>query len=181
MTMLAMLAATAPAGTPDPPRTVLDGVISLGGVIILVGLVSSVTVILRALKANRLENEKALQEREDRFMGQIDKHNDSVEDRLKTLEVTCRDFMPRREIEAKIDHEKSNRVAGQEGMIATQRDQARTLGDIQKEQARFGAQLEASTGTVAKLEATIDRFVVHVNERLDKISDCVTAISRKVG
>lgn len=174
--IITMLAASA-----APAKTVLDGVISVGGIIILVGLASSVTVILRALKANRTENEKAMQEREDRFMANIEKHNDTVEDRLKTLEVTCRDFMPRREIEKAFEHEKSNRLNGQQGMVDTQREQARALGEMQKEQARFGAQLEASTGTVAKLEATIDRFVTHMNERLDKITDCVTAISRKVG
>ena len=176
--MIQILAAAAGVA---PQKTILDGLISVGGLIILVGLIASVVTILRTLKTNRVENEKAQQEREDRFMSSIDKHNDSVEDRLKGLETTCRDFMPRAEIEKAIDHEKQNRLTAQMYQKEAQDRSAKDIVDIRVGLGKMEQKQDSLTSDMSELKNLLKEQGKDTAARLDKLSDCMTSIARKVG
>ncbi|WP_267378088.1 MULTISPECIES: hypothetical protein [unclassified Sphingomonas] len=170
----------AAAAEPAAPKTILDGYMTVAGLILLVGLAGSVMTILRALRATRLENEKAMQEREDRFMGQIDRHNDSVEDRLKTVEVKCSDFMPRVEIEKAIDHLKDNRLTVEQGL----KDRIDgNSGDIRAMLISIGKLEQKQDGLasdMSEIKLLLKEQARDTGARFDKLQDCVNAIGRKV-
>lgn len=163
-----------------PQKTILDGFISVGGIIILVGLIGSVITILRALKANRTENEAAQQQREDRFMDKIDKHNDSVEDRLKDLELTSRDFMPRAEIEKAIEHEKQNRLTSQGILKDAITQAAKDIVDIRVGQGKMEQKQDGLSSDMSELKNLLKEQGKDTAARLDKLNDCLTTIARKV-
>jgi hypothetical protein len=103
-------------------------IIGVAGIVL--GLPGMYVALSREGRTRRAEETEEAQERSDKLLNEIKENRKTVDDRLKELEVKSADFMPRREIEAKIEHEKANRLASDQQILRTQEAHGVQISEI---------------------------------------------------
>lgn len=165
---------------PERKEQALDGTFTLQGVSILLGIVIAVLTIVGALRKTRRENEADAQARTDRLMTEVTKHNDSFEGRLKTAEVTIRDFMPRAEIEAKIEHLKGNRQQAEEALKTGVDRNARDIVEMKVALGRLEQKQDGFAADMGEIKALLKEQARDTAGRLDKMQECLSLLNRKM-
>ena len=149
----------------------MDHTITLGSIIGIVTIIVGVTAILMNSRKIRRDNEADGRLRTDELKGEIRLHNDSVEKRLVTLESRSADFMPRGEIESKLDHEKANRALADQGLKAAVDRHAEAIVEIRVDQGKMSERHASLASTMEEIKTLVKEQGKDLGARLDKLTD----------
>lgn len=162
----------------EPPKTLFDGLISIGTIAVLVGLLVSVITIVSFFRKNARENAEDANRRTDVILEEVRANRETADGRLVKIETRIADFMPRAEIEAKIEHEKNNRVQAQDSLYRLGDKNAANIGEMQVALGKVEQRALSMESVLAEMKALIKDLSREVNSKLDKQQECLNTISR---
>ena len=97
---------------PDPTKTILDGTMTVSGLIVLIttliAILGSALGLITFLRAQARERTRENSERDDRLMNAINDRDKAVHDKLREHHVLIDTFWKRPEIEAEFVHQRAN-------------------------------------------------------------------------
>jgi hypothetical protein len=132
------------------------------------------------LDARDAKLENTTRERSEELKAEIRLHNDSVEKRLGSLEAKSIDFMPRAEIEGKIEHERRNRIAAQDSTVQALNRHSDKITGLEVCVGKVEQKQDGMAADMTELKTLLRDLSRDLNAKLDKQAECLNSLSRKV-
>lgn len=151
--------------------------ITLGAVVIFLTLISSTVGLLWKLRQLRRENEDDGRNRTDELKNEFKSVHLSLTDRIVKIETRIPDFMPRGEIEAKIEHEKVNRTMADEGLRRITEGLQQDVRSIMIGLSKIEQQHSDTVNSVVDIKLTLKDLSKELGARFDKISQSISELS----
>ena len=111
----------------------------------------------------------------------IDRNHTGIDKRVIGLEQEARQFMPKTDLAAAFEHEKSNRMASDQAAAILIGKNADDIIRIREHVARLDQNDTYLTSQIGDLKAGMDKGFDKMDGKLGKIADCVAALDKKVG
>lgn len=154
--------------------------ITLGGLIILLTLVTGIVALIMNARKIRRENEEDGRKRTEELKTEFKLVHLTLAERLVKVENRIADFMPRNEIEAKMEHEKGNRQQADEALRRITDNLSRDVRDIMIGQSRIEQQHQDTVASVAAVRDSIKDLSKEMGVRFDRVSTALTSLTGRI-
>lgn len=151
--------------------------ITLGAIVILLTLVTGVVALLMNARKIRRENEADGRARTNEMKTEFSKVHTSLSERLCTVEDKITSFMPRSEIEAKMEHEKNNRQTADESLRRITDNLSRDVRDIMIGQSKIEQQHADTSNSVSDIKDTLKDMSRDLSTKFDKIASDISRLT----
>lgn len=141
-------------------KTVLDGTFTISSIVVLVSLVAGFLAIIAFFRKVSRENADDANRRTTEILEEVRANRETADSRLVKVETRIADFMPRAEIEQRIEHLKINRQTVESAL-------SNQLEKLSTEQVRQGIQ-------IGKLEERHEGMAATMSEVKILIKDLAT-------
>lgn len=154
--------------------------ITTGGLVILLTLISGIVALVMHARKIRRENEADGRARTNELKLEFKSVEIPLTERLVKVEAKIGEFMPRSEIEAKLEHEKGNRQQADEALRRITDNLSRDVRDIMIGQSRIEQQHQDTVASVAAVRDSIKDLSKEIGARFDKVSSALTSLTGRI-
>ncbi len=152
----------------------IDDTVTLGNILGTLGVIASMGGFLWKIKSdNKIESRAVTDEIKQEFKTV----EVTLAERIVKLETKIVDFMPRKEIEDKIEHERANRVQNDEALARITDRLSNDVRQIMVGQSKIEQQQQATSGTVGEIKESLKDLSKEMGARFDKISNAISRLS----
>lgn len=147
--------------------------VTLGNLLVLLGVIGGVATLLMHARKVRRENEADARGRSDEILAEVRTNRETIDNRVTKVETRIADFMPRSEIEGKVEHEKNNRSQADEFLRARIDKHDEQITQTLVEVGRLHERGVATDAALAEIKALLKEIPRELGARLDKLGDQV--------